>query len=167
MIKLTDDVIKRFWSYVIKTDSCWLWASCKPTDYGHINIDYKTYQTHCISYEIAFGEIPKGLVVCHTCDIPSCVNPAHLFVGTQQDNMQDMIAKGRRKQRTKNRRKYGSHFYIDKKTGYGFASVDLRLPNGRYKKFRRRASNEQEALIIAEQLKKEAQEYLKLLTNPH
>jgi len=75
---------------------CFLWtASGGPNGYGHINIGGKTVRAHRAAYELFKGPIPDNLCVLHTCDTPCCVNPGHLFAGTQTDNMTDMIKKGR------------------------------------------------------------------------
>ena len=60
-----------------------------------INGQRKIYRAHRYSYQAFNGEIPKGLQVCHSCDVRNCVNPAHLWLGTNQDNVDDMVKKGR------------------------------------------------------------------------
>lgn len=86
----------RFWERVSKTDSCWIWmASCTNDGYGTIKKGGKHVLTHRLSWHMAYGPIPDGLSVLHSCDNPPCVNPDHLFLGTQKDNMRDMINKGR------------------------------------------------------------------------
>lgn len=80
---------------------CWLWtgagAKSKNGIYGKARIAGKSISAHRISWMIYRGSIPDGINVCHRCDNPSCVNPDHLFLGTQSDNMSDMHAKGRHK----------------------------------------------------------------------
>ncbi len=97
---------ERFWDKVEKTDTCWNWtAALVGSDnpkyrniggYGAFGFNGKVVRAHRFSYELAFGLIPKGLVVLHSCDNKKCVKPEHLSVGTQMDNVADMDTKGRR-----------------------------------------------------------------------
>lgn len=91
MIKVP--IAERFWQKVVKTDTCWNWTGAKIKGYGVINVSGKNVFAHRLSYQLHFRE-PDALVL-HSCDNPSCVNPAHLFLGTYQDNMDDMVSKGR------------------------------------------------------------------------
>ncbi len=89
----------RFWEKVAKAgpDDCWLWtASTYLNGYGQLGVEHhKHTSAHRYSYELHYGPIPKGMVVMHTCDTPRCTNPAHLTLGTQIDNIEDMRKKGR------------------------------------------------------------------------
>lgn len=94
---------ERFWSRVSKTEetaACWLWIGSRlPKGYGRFYPAVKVgLYAHRVSWEIANGRpVPEGLHVMHACDNPSCVNPAHLSVGTRSDNMRDAVSKGRAK----------------------------------------------------------------------
>ncbi|KKM00856.1 hypothetical protein LCGC14_1800190, partial [marine sediment metagenome] len=94
--------MKRFWAKVIKNkNGCWEWKNATDTSgYGLFWKNGKHHKAHRISWELHNGKIPKGLLVLHTCDNPLCVNPNHLWLGTNQDNQNDMYAKNRGKKAT-------------------------------------------------------------------
>lgn len=98
--KYTPEFLQRFWSKVDCTAGlfeCWLWTASlnKPGGYGRIGLNGSNLRVHRISYELAFGSVPIDLHVLHKCDNPPCVNPSHLFLGTQLDNVRDMQHKSR------------------------------------------------------------------------
>lgn len=99
MTHFTTSMLNRFWSKVDKSngdDSCWEWTAYKyPNGYASIRLNGVRYYAHRASWIIHYGEIPEGLLVCHHCDNPPCVNPSHLFLGTTQDNVNDKMNKGR------------------------------------------------------------------------
>ena len=89
---------KRFWRSVDKSGDCWLWtAALWPNGYGRVCVNGRTVGSHRVAYELTYGPIPHGLFVCHKCDVPACVNPDHLFLGSNTDNVRDMWRKGRGK----------------------------------------------------------------------
>ena len=89
--------MERFFNKVDKTESCWIWNASLRYGYGAFKINGKVVGAHRFSWEYHFGKINNGLNVCHKCDNPKCVNPQHLFLGSNSDNMKDCYKKGRMK----------------------------------------------------------------------
>lgn len=132
--------LKRFWANIRKDKDCWLWVGTKDTNgYGQFSINGKSVLVHRFSYEFHKGKIPKGnwygtKCVLHTCDTPSCVNPHHLVLGSQQDNIKDRDSKMRmarkidRKVAEKIRKLYVprkiTQEYLAKKFGISRGSVE-------------------------------------------
>jgi hypothetical protein len=95
---------ERFWSFVDKknVNECWEWKGSKRKEknkgvgnYGKFTIKSKDISAHRYSFILHFGEFPDDLHVCHFCDNPPCVNPKHLYLGTQKENIADKIQRGR------------------------------------------------------------------------
>ena len=92
----TDSDRERFFAKVNKTETCWLWTAQKDKKgYGKFWFDGKKGFAHRYAYKSFNGPIEGKLLVCHSCDVPACVNPEHLWLGTVRDNAVDMVNKNR------------------------------------------------------------------------
>jgi len=91
-------ILERLLKRVRKTETCWLWEGATDGKYGHIGRGSHAAgneKVHRVMWAETYGPIPAGLKVLHRCDIMLCVRPTHLFLGTQSDNMKDMMSKNR------------------------------------------------------------------------
>jgi hypothetical protein len=130
---------ERFWEKVAKSDGCWLWTGgCSNTGYGAFWLKGQTINAHRIAWLLTSGPIPDGMDVLHRCDANysvgdrsyrRCVRPDHLFLGTDKDNMADMVAKGR----SASGERHGSHTHPEKRARGDASGPRLhpeRMPRG-------------------------------------
>ena len=99
-IKTTTDwsetQIQNFWSRVKRGQRCWVWSGpVNAGGYGQLTVNGVNYISSRVAYELHFQKSPGDLFVCHRCDKRNCCRPEHLFLGTNMDNVTDMIQKGR------------------------------------------------------------------------
>lgn len=108
-----------FFPHVKKTDDCWIWDSPRrdKDGYGWFRPGGRRISTHRFSWLYHRGPIPEGMSVLHRCDRPYCVNPDHLWLGTQKDNVQDMMQKGRHRNQITGRLPERQHIKRIKKSG--------------------------------------------------
>src|SRR2546422_6490367 len=106
IMDLTDEQMQRFWEKVAvgAASACWLWTASTRDGYGQFRLGKKMLKAHRVAFHLAnHGELSESVLVCHRCDVRRCVNPEHLFSGSQKENVRDMFLK----HRDPNRRQIG------------------------------------------------------------
>lgn len=97
----TDAMDRLSKKYVVSNSGCWIWTGAKMAKgYGKMWLLGKLIGAHRASWELHRGQVPKGLHVLHSCDTPECINPNHLFLGTNHDNIVDRNNKRSRRKKT-------------------------------------------------------------------
>lgn len=125
------NIEERFWDKVPMREEgkCWLWhGAMLKGGYGQIKIAGTPVQAHRFAWSFVNGEIPEGMVIRHTCDNPSCVNPSHLLLGTHKDNVADKYARHR------NHSQIGSDNNCSKLTEADVVEIKYRLSEGEKQK---------------------------------
>lgn len=103
-------------SIPVPESGCWLWTrGTSSNGYGYWKVNGKSMVVHRLAYAAFRGPIPDEIQTCHKCDVRSCINPDHIFLGTQKDNIQDCVAKNRQWQVRKTHCQRG-HAYTDENT---------------------------------------------------
>lgn len=149
-MELTEKQLKRFWAKVHKPveEECWEWTGARnKKGYGQFSVNKIAKSTHRISYVIHKGEIPEGLMICHACNNPSCVNPNHLYAGTGKDNAQQAVADGLLAPQQKTHCVNGHEFnetntYIRSRAGRGLTRVCRTCRREHQKKRRHNKTNQ-------------------------
>jgi hypothetical protein len=121
-IKKLGNLPERLWSRVDKSagdEECWPFTGrIGANGYPYFSFNGKLYKGNRLAYSLTYGEVPKGLFICHCCNNPICCNPKHLYAGTNKDNMRDMVRAGRwGKKRNVVKTKKGEQHYNHKLTG--------------------------------------------------
>ena len=118
---------------------CFLWLSNRDKKgYGILRFNGKPWRAHRLAWTLKYGKVPSGLLVCHRCDNPSCVNPLHLFVGSYADNERDKVKKGRHPETARTACRYG-HPLSGRRLAHGRRNRYCRTCNADYNR-RYRAS---------------------------
>src|SRR5580704_5089112 len=125
---MSTETFSRHWNLVAARE-CWEWAGSRHPrrGYGQVTNDGKTAKAHRVMWRLTYGAIPDGLHVLHRCDNPPCINPAHLFLGTNADNVADRVRKGRSSRASVNR---GEKNALAKLTWNKIAEIRVMLADG-------------------------------------